>query len=207
MSRVHQRRTLTSLAEQSRCMCEQVAFTDDWADARRDGCCTFRKGSVVTRPPYATSSPMYIGMAGRVLHGASPLHISPEMCAKPSCSEPLYSCPDKAIYPEACPIHSPSRKAFAACLTWACDYGQSSQTRHTYRCEQFSMGTGGQYLYIMGAGCPGSGRAAAGNLPMIIMMEPSANSRLSTKCRSVPSSSSSDVTVGDHMVSGNHVST
>lgn len=41
------------------------------------GSCTFRKGSVVTRPPYATSSPMYSGIAGRVRHGASPLQAPP----------------------------------------------------------------------------------------------------------------------------------
>ena len=34
---------------------------------------TFKKGSVDTSPPCRTSSPMYGGMAGRVLQGASPL--------------------------------------------------------------------------------------------------------------------------------------
>ena len=29
---------------------------------------------MVTSPPRVTASPMYSGMAGRVLHGASPLH-------------------------------------------------------------------------------------------------------------------------------------
>ena len=39
----------------------------------RQNALAFKNGSVVTKPPYATSSPMYSGMAGRVLHGASPL--------------------------------------------------------------------------------------------------------------------------------------